>query len=1204
MRLMSVVIVLALPVFGLPRLPLEFNSDPGWQARPTFLGNPSDHPEVLPGKGHVTLTVAQPGKGMKFELAVKPFDSAASAYLLLRYKAQRLSGGYALWVYDGGRGGRQILGVGELDQDAEWHVVAIDLWARGVKGAVRTLLTEVQCRGEAASLSFDYLRLSDDVPEGAKVVPKDRPAAVEHVIHAGKLELQAQPDWLSRDALSFEVDTREGVLHLSAAGPQLGMKWSVDLPEPIVLSKYAFAAIRYRARETAAWGDYLMYLGSGPGGMPKDHASPFTLRDVRVTDQWQVAVVPIAHDFTATNIALQVSSSGARGDLWIDTIRFTSRRPLVDIADILAFETGWKGSRLPQGSFSTIDLAPSANGRMHPRLRGLGLASWFPDGNVVVCGIPFHFLGEGKNVLSTEPDIDTTVGIDVGTAGSEVYVLMVSRLPDLPPKHGREARPMSSFASPERFVFRVEYETGTVDDVFPASLSTGKYEVQPGPEVYCLTGLEPHPISRISLANRMPSASFLVAGVTVNQAAAVTLAPAVAGLPAPAPARAEEPGRGRITATAGGYIIENDLLLVDLKTEGGIALRRLDNRCLIGQRLEISPGPLFEIGVEQQRLTSEEVTVGPVSVKTQRARSTLTVGIDGTAGGVPLKGELVIGVGGDAGIDMRLDVIQAGKATLTPEVNFPIIRSARIGAVKDTYYLWARKGGVISNAPIRQRLAYGGEHPLQVTDIFNPAAGGGLALLTRDLDDVYRFRSLTKDDDGITWRVEYWQREYQPGERIETVPTVLRAHTGDWRRALTLYKDWVNSWYKPQVPRKDWFQRVFYYQQTTAWGRLRDQRTGVWRVADEVNTYRSFFGCLDYLHIFDFGQSKIYGRVGDYNHYDELGGLDTMRAALQQAREMGVPIGLYIEGYLCDERGVWGRKNVDRNDIRKKDGTPLLWPGAPPEHMMCPAAEDWRNHLAETYRRVARELKPNGMYIDQYGFINTWKTCWSREHGHPVPWAPIRGERDTTKAIRASVPAEIATLTEETPNDVNSQYQDGGLGYSVSKADPNLAPHRIDLFRFVIPSFKVLQLTQYDAFTEGNWEKLKYPFFNGEGYWLGNSTNGYCEDAHVFLRRAFAALHRYEDAFCSNDVEPLVPTLVPTVYANRFASDKHTVWTLCNARFNTFRGDCLRVPHKPGTRYLDPFTEREIKARIEGSDAIIAVELGPRAVGCVVAERR
>ena len=1203
MRLFMILCASASLTAAPARVPVEFDTEPAWAPRPTFLSNPVASPGISASEGCVTLRVAEPGKGMKFELSLRPFDSASATYLCVRYQARALGSGYALWVYDGSSGGRMILPTSKLEQDGQWHIAAIDLEASGVVGSVRSVLTEVQCRKEPASVTFDFLRVGDEVPKGADVHPKQRPVDVQRIIRPAELDLQAQPTWLSKSAAVSGAETEKGQLHLHAEGHERGMKWSAPLPKPVDLSNYSFVSIRYRARGVKGWGDYLLWLGSGPTGKPPESASPMPLRSVRATDSWQVAVATVPETFKAVSLALQVSSAGERGDIWIDHIRFSGRRPLIDVADVIPVAAGWAKSRLPTGSFAPVDMARSANARAQARLRSLGLSKWFPEGRSTVRQIPFAILGDGRNVVSTLPDIDQIASISIDATATEVYLLMVSKLPYLPRRHGRKPRLMTAFSNPERLVFRVEYEGGPVDDLLPVCVGTQKHEVRAGPEVYCLTGLRRQPINRIALRKRMENGTLLVAGVTLNQGEPATQEPHVTGLPEPCAALTEHPGEGQITAIAGGFSLGNDLVQLDLKTTGGIAIRSIENRCLMGGELHLAPGPLFEIGADGVLLTSEQVVVGTPRMSKGEGKQTLTVPVDGRVKGVPIKGELTVTVGVGADILMRLDLKHVGDEVITPVVNFPLLSDLRIDTVEDTWYLWCKKGGIINNGPTHQRQTYGGEYPLQVADIFNPAAGG-LALLTYDLENVYRFWDLNKDQDGVDWRIEYWPREHQPGDRIETVPTALRAHTGDWRRALAIYKEWAQSWYRPQVPRQDWFRRVFYYQQTTAWGSLRDRATGKWKMAELVKTYRDYFGRLDYLHIFDFGHSKVYGRVGDYNHYDELGGLKTMRAAIKQAQDLGVPIGLYIEGYLCDERGLWGRENVLKYDIRKKDGKPLLWPGTPTEHMMCPAARGWRDHLASAYKRVAAELKPNGMYIDQYGFINTWKTCWSREHGHPVSWPPIRGERDTTRAIRAQVPSQIATLTEETPNDVSSQYQDGGLGYSVWQAAPDLMPHRVDLFRFAFPSFKVFQLTQYHAFTDGEWERLKFPFFNGEGYWLGGGTDrSYSEDAHQFLRKAFAILHEYGDAFCSDDVEPLVPTLCSTVYANRFSGKGRTVWTLFNAQFRTFRGDCLRVRHKPGVRYIDAFSGGTIEPRIKRRKAIVPVELGPRGVGCIVALR-
>ena len=73
----------------------------------------------------------------------------------------------------------------------------------------------------------------------------------------------------------------------------------------------------------------------------------------------------------------------------------------------------------------------------------------------------------------------------------------------------------------------------------------------------------------------------------------------------------------------------------------------------------------------------------------------------------------------------------------------------------------------------------------------------------------------------------------------------------------------------------------------------------------------------------------------------------------------------------------------------------------------------------------------------------------------------------------------------------------------------------------------------------------------------------------------------------------------PGVFANRFRAEREQVWTLYNANGRSVRGALLRVPHRPGATYRDAWNGRVIHPQIRDTHAWIALELGPRAVGCV-----
>lgn len=1194
-------VVMAVPCAARVKSLAEFDREALWRPLPSYLGNPAQDFGIELRDGVVRLVVRDHGKGMKFELRVRPFDAERYSYLVMRYRAEALGPGYAIWAMADKPGGLEVLNTAELDQDGQWHEIAVDLPARGATGSVSALLTEVQATDRPAWIEIDYIRAAEDPPAGAKVVPAGPAVAPPaRVIRGRDLDLTHHRDWLAVPADVFGAEVEGETLHLWAEGAERGMKWSAPLSPPLDLRGYRWAAVRYKARGLAAWGDYFIWLGSGGGGMPQAWVNLIPLGDLRDDGEWHTAIVPVRQDFTAVDIAVQVSSRAARGEIWFDTVTFSARKPTITPEDILPIARGWQTSRLKPGAFRAIDLSRAATASMDDLVADLELSRWIKGGKVTIRGVPFELLGGSPNAIATGTDIRQTTIVPVGAKGSELYLLMAAVLPDRAYAGVLGQAPLKSFSNPERFVIEVRYEDGVVDEVVPVCLGSGANEIVRGAEVYCIPALRGRLVESLGLRNRMSEAVFGVAAVTVNTGTALVEPPAVQGLPPYAPETPDPLASRRpsVTRTPGGHMVETGALRMELATDTGIALRGLS-----GGQAKAGASDLFELVVGEKRVASGAVKVGPAKVEHRGGGAVLRVPFDAGEAGVPIRGEFLCEAAPGGEIRLSLDIAFAGDGPQMAGVRFPLIKGLLIGSVEDTWYLWACKGGIISNQAVSQGHWYGGMYPLQVADIFNPKAGRGLALLTHDLDDIFKQWQMQKGQGGIDWAIEYFQREYQPGEKIPVAQAAVRAHTGDWRVALGIYRDWVRTWYRPQVPRKRWFRECFNYRQHWAWTELYDAQAGKWRMDEIIQADREFFGCLDYLHIFDFGESRVYGRVGDYSHYEELGGLEKMAAAIAHAKEMGVPVGLYIEGYLCDERAQWGKENVLANNMRDREGNSMIYGGQGTEHVMCHSAPGWRQHLAETYRRVAAELKPSGMYIDQYGFIHTGYACWSRHHGHPVPWPPLAGERDTLKAIRAAVPPEIATLTEETPNDINSQYQDGALGYSVAFNDPRLAPHRVDLFRFVFPDFKVFQLVSYNPFVEGGWDLLKYPFFNGDGYWLhGRVPDDFSEDARDFLRKAFAILHKHRDAFCGEDVEPLVPTLRPTVYANRFSAPGKTVWTLFNAEFSTFRGGALRVLHRPGARYVDAFTGEPIAVRVKGRWAVIPVVLGPQGVGCVVAE--
>ena len=59
------------------------------------------------------------------------------------------------------------------------------------------------------------------------------------------------------------------------------------------------------------------------------------------------------------------------------------------------------------------------------------------------------------------------------------------------------------------------------------------------------------------------------------------------------------------------------------------------------------------------------------------------------------------------------------------------------------------------------------------------------------------------------------------------------------------------------------------------------------------------------------------------------------------------------------------------------------------------------------------------------------------------------------------------------------------------------------------------------------------------------------------------------------------------------------MWTLYNANGRSVRTPVLRVKHVAGADYEDGWNGHQLTPKIEGDLAALAVELGPKGIGCV-----
>jgi len=1141
------VLLLASAVFGEVGLEIGPDSAAQWTRQPSWQGNPSAACSVTAADGALDFSVPEPNRGMKWSLRFAPVDTFVYRWLVVRYRMVGYAPGeidYLVWCAADGDG-LQLLPPNAPAWDEAPHVVAWDLQARKAGDALSTLA--VQCRAGAAGdahVIVESIALVDRPPadaEGDGVPVTEARTAEPDVLQPGAWT--AQESWLGNPTDECAVAATETGLRFAVARAGQGMKWSAALPESI--DDMLYLSVRYRAQnlDPQNW-NYFLYLAAEGGGQSREEQYCVSLADVQADGDWHVATAPVAVRAIKA-LAVQVQAQGGPGYAEIDWLRFSNVKPEMSLADLLAYERADDLLERETGLAVQGPLAPAADTQA-----AVDVTTWFDAPVVSVRDVRFRLIDDGRQVAATSYQEPGEIRLGGAPGATEVYLLLGARFArsEEPSYGGGQLREVTY---PHRFVAQVTYEDGMVDEFIPAVVPTSgtatRFAVKAGLDAYVIGPLAAKAIRGIVLRDGMRNGQFLLAGATANRGKARFLS----DRPEARPLR---------------VIDSVPPALVVSETEG------------LSAGNPLSTGPLFSV-----REDGEPIEPGRLDAKCDLARDA-----EGRQVG-------------------RLQLTNAADQPITIQPTFPDLALRPAPEWGDSWYFFPRRGCVINHVPIGLREAYSGAFPFQVESVFWPDAEMGLYVMTRDLDLTHRYWRLSKDDAGVRMSIEYPETTLRPGETWTSVETVLGVNQGDWHGAWDAYRDWLNTWYRPAAPRKDWFRRVFNFRQhflhfelPTKSG-LFDNGTKQFGMAPVIDRDIEAFGGVDYLHLFDWGWSEEFGRCGDYDHWEQLGGAENFAGAVAGVQQRDIPVGLYIEGYLVDPPSNYGKAHGEEYQLLDAEGKPYSY--FAPSYNMCSAVTEWQDYLAGVYRRTRETTGAKGYYVDQMGFTDPGHVCYATNHGHPTPFPPAPGQRELMRKIREALGPDAALYTEESPPDVTSQLQDGSFTYNHASVSDTWSPTHLNLYRFTIPSFKTFEIIVCDKPLGSNVQAVKRVFFSGEGLWIeGIADEWFTPETRAAIAKTHAILRDYADAFTSERPTPLIPTRMGNVYANAFPADEGglCVWTLYNANPRTVRGPVLRVPHKEGAQYLDAWNSRPAEVRIVGEDAEITLELGPKDVGCVV----
>lgn len=1153
---------------------------------PEWLGNPAREFSVSKLEdGSLDFFVREAGKGMKWKRNLY-IDVSANRWLIVDYLCLNYNpqvSDYILWLDDGYPDGIRFPPDEIFKADGEWHTAIIDLYDFCRGPYIYQIALQTQAKTENAHLYIKNITFTNKPPKGEIKLKEGKSENIDI-----KPELwRAHRDWLGNPAKDYGVKRKERTLfYVGEVGR--GMKWSLSLPQ--TFRGYKWVSVRYRAKNINPLNDYFLYLANAPGGKAPEEQYALLLSSLDADGEWHTISAQVKISEINT-LAIQVQAGSAPAEIEIEEISFHTEKPRFYLKDVLPYEErkgigkGFISLRLPVG-----------DGEIEEIKSRFDLADWFKSDIFSIKGADFQLFRRETFPVSRQKG-ELRIPLNSFSNCKELYLLLAADLPrwEEPSFGGGEMKKIKQI---ERLKLRLIYTDGDWDEAFPFRLGSGKYEVIKGIDVYSIAVKKP--VKELWIINGMNNATYFLLALSASTEPGPASASLVLKSPPSAKVKESLPPRHP------SYILKGSSLIceiregsITLNLEKGLIWENIRNNWLF-KELKISSTPIFTLKLGDRSISSDEFRI--VEVKKE---GKVEIRGEYKEEGIALKCLLEIERNKEGEIGFSLRFTNSGEETIQISPDFPILREVDLGASPtDTYYFYPCKGGAINNKDWNFRSYYSGQFPLQIMGIFSYGNGGGVYLRTEDLSATPRWFILRKKDSKADMEIEYLQSDLAPGESLVLPKTIIGFNRGDWKSQLNAYIEWKESWYKPAVPRKQWFREVFNFRQQFLFFELPtkspifDPERKVFQMGKAISEDEKLFGGIDYLHIFDWAWTQEFGRVGDYDHWEGLGGVENFRKAIGEVHEMGIPVGLYIEGYLVDPQSNLGKTKGKEWQILDEKGNPM--PFFAPSYNMCPCLPAWREYLAQTYARVKRETGAKGYYIDEFGFAMEARHCWNKSHNHSIPCSPVRGELLTTKAVREALGDDVVLYTEESPIDVTSQYQDGSFTYAISTINDELSPHHLNLYRFVFPDFKTFEIIVCDQPLGSNVEAVKRILFNGEGIWLEGMKEWFSEEVRDYIKKYHRIVKENLDCFTSLYPEPLVPTLVEGVFANKFPEKKDgkgkVIWTVYNTNPFTVEGEIMTVEYEKGARFWDVGEGKEIKPVIKGGKAYLHLKLPPKEV--------
>ena len=605
--------------------------------------------------------------------------------------------------------------------------------------------------------------------------------------------------------------------------------------------------------------------------------------------------------------------------------------------------------------------------------------------------------------------------------------------------------------------------------------------------------------------------------------------------------------------------------------------------------------------------------------------------------------------------------LTAGK-TIAVKTAFPQIDGLSLSDNDNDYYCFPWGGGVIGDRSAYLRSIYGENDAWwQMLDLFSPANGGGFFLHVKDTTGLAKAFSMRKgrtppkgsiirppsvaarndlslyfyqrqmpDGHGSGMAVDYQRITLRPGQNYTFPVTVIGSHAGNWKSPMKKYASWAKSVWKFRpypgklsdkfnylagfgcegclytvpswdneafVPKNDiceingWWTASPLAPWNTEWEDF--DQLGPQAARERKNNFGFAIDPFTHKPFYVFNR-------GDYDGYNpQWGGLPRFREQIKEVRRNNKISLLYTDPVIVCGNSRYGKSEAaDHAVINPAWKDPKQCPKTPKvpagvvcnyySYCMCLNDAEYLQKVAADIKRIVEETGADGVRLDEYG--HRGYVCLSKKHKHIFGehgqhvW--LQALERSLKLIRDAVPPETLILAEFPQADFAAAHLDGALSYDICRRQSHLRPLQVNLFRFYFPECRLFELN-----VGGPKNAKDIMLFNGDGVY--NSGGRYSEQYSRILK---------ENAACFiGDIEPLVDTLAPLVYANRFAAadGSKVLYTLYNDTGKKFSGAVL--PVQPGYECIQllPATDRT-----DTDTGKVKITLNPKQIGVILMIRK